>query len=165
MAQDKYPLVQLEQIKKKRLDEAERLLAEKKRILEDETRKLRKIENERDKVKEHKQEKLDQLRDELDSGTTSDKVEQMKRYLDVVDERLAQKEAKVKEQQKHVNAAEQAVEEARIQLNRKLQEVEKIKLHRNEWQKGVDLEELRKEGIETDELGAAMHTLRKKRGD
>jgi flagellar biosynthesis chaperone FliJ len=159
----KYPLEQIKEIKKKRLEEAEKVLAEKKRLLEIEQEKLRKREAERDEVKNHKRDKLEQLRAELDAGTTSDKIKQMKDYLKVVDERLEQKEAKVIEQQKHVTAAEEAVEHARLNYIKKEKESEKMKYHEKEWEKEVEREELRKEEIAMDELGSATHEQRKKK--
>lgn len=158
---EKYPLEQLATIKQKKLEEAERVLQEKKRLLELEEAKLAERQKERDKVKEHKDAKLQQLRDELDAGTTSDKVQQMKYYLKVVDEQLKQKETKLKEQQKVVDAAQSAVETARQDLLKKQQDVEKLKMHRKEWEQEMRREEVRKEQIETDETGASLHTIRK----
>lgn len=158
----KYPLEQLAQIKQKKLEEAERALEERKRQLEKEETKLEAVEKERDKVKGHKESKLAQLRKKLDEGTTSDKIQQMKQYLKVVDEQLVQKQAKVKEQQKHVDAAKHQVEEARKDLFKKQQAVEKLKIHRKEWDKEMKAIEEHKESLEGDEIGSAMHTIRKK---
>lgn len=161
MNDQRYPLQQLADIKKKRLEEAERILREKKELLEKEEEKLRAVQKERDEVLEHKQEKLTQLREELDKGSTSDKIQQMKQYLKVVDEDLALKERKVQDQQKQVDKAAEEVEKARQNYVQKERDVEKIAMHRKEWGKEVRLEELRQEGITTDELGSAMFTLRK----
>ena len=88
---DKYPLHQLVRIKQRRLEEAERILKEKKEILEKEKEKLKKIEAERDQTFQHKKDKMDQLRQELDKGTTSDKIEMMRDYIKVVEEELDRK--------------------------------------------------------------------------
>jgi len=158
----KYPLEQLVLIKQKKLEEAERLLAEKKRLLEKEEAKLLEVEKERDKVKSHRIAKLDQLRQKLDEGTTSDKIQQGKRYLKVVDEQLLQKEAKVKIQKKQVEAAQTQVEEARKDLFKKQQAVEKLIIHRKEWDKEMKAIVEHQENLESDELGSAMHLLRKR---
>lgn len=157
-----YPLEQLETIKKKKLEDAEKNLRDKKQLLIKEQEKLAELEKERDKVKEHRMAKLTQLRENLDAGTSTDKLQQMKQYLKVVDEQLKQKEHKVKEQQKQVDAAEKQVEAARQEVFKRHQDVEKMRLHHEEWNKQEQAEELRKEGIEGDELGSAMHTLRKR---
>ena len=163
MSKIHYPLEQLAQIKAKRLEESEKILQEKKLLLEKEENKLKELEKERDKVKLHKQEKLQQLRDELDSGTTTTKIQQMKYYMKEVDEKLKQKELKVKDQNKHVENAKQAVDNARKDMLEKQQDVEKMRLHREEWEKEKKayLEHL--EGIETDEIGTTIH-IKQKRG-
>lgn len=87
----------------------------------------------------------------------------MKAYLKVVDEKLKAKEQKVKEQQKHVETAQKQVEQARQDFLKKQQDVEKLRIHREEWEKEMRqlLEHL--EGVESDELGSAMHARKKAR--
>lgn len=159
----KYPLEQLVLIKQKKLEDAERLLTERKKELEKEEEKLQAVEKERDKVLSHKQAKLTQLREQLDQGTTSDKVQESKRYLKLVDEQLAQKQQKVKEQEKKVEAAKVKLEEARQDLFKKQQAVEKLKIHHKEWEKEMKHLEEFQEGLQGDEIGSAMHILRKKK--
>jgi flagellar biosynthesis chaperone FliJ len=158
----KYPLAQLAVIKGKKLEEAERTLRDKKEALLQEENKLRAVEQERNVVREHKHAKLNQLREVLDSGTTSTKVQQMKQYLKVVDEQLRQKESKVAEQKKRVDAAAHAVESARQDLFKKQRDVEKLQIHRKEWDKEMKAVEEHKEAVEADELGSAMHTRKKR---
>ena len=157
----KYPLEQVAIIKQKKCDEAEKVLKEKKNALIKEEEKLASLTKERDKVKEHRQAKLDQLRERLDAGERTDKIQQMKQYMKVVQENLKVRETKVKEQQKQVEAAEKQVETARQDYIKKQHEVEKLALHRKEWEKEQKLLEEQKESLETDELGSAMHVLRK----
>ncbi|MEX0961711.1 MAG: type III secretion T3S chaperone [Simkaniaceae bacterium] len=159
----KYPLQQLQTIKKKRLEEAERLLKEKKETLSQEEERLLEAEKIRDKTLHHRDKKVAQLQEEFSKGTTSDRIETADRYLKVVGEELKKKEMKVVEQKLVVEKAEKAVEAARKEMLQKQQDVEKLKIHKKEWQKQARLEEKRKDDIETDELGSAMHTLRKKR--
>ncbi len=157
-----YPLEQVALIKAKRLEESEKILLEKKKLLIKEEEQLDIFEKEKEKVKHHKEEKLTQLRNELDSVSTTLKIQQMKYYLKDVDEKLKQKEIKVKEQKKKLEAAVLAVEVARKDMLKKQQDVEKISIHRKEWEKEkkVYLEEL--EAIENDELGTTSF-LRQKR--
>lgn len=156
--EQKYPLAQLVLIKQKKLEEAEKNLRDKKKALEEENAKLKTVELERNKVKEHRFAKLTQLREKMDEGAPSDKIQQIRYYLKEVDQKLAQKEQKVKEQKKHVETAEKNVEIARADLLKKQQDVEKMRMHREEWEKEMKTIELHKEGIETDEMGSALHT-------
>jgi hypothetical protein len=158
----KYPLEQLALIKQKKLEEAERVLTERKEQLEKEQKQLLVVEKERDEVKHHREDKLAQLRQKLDEGSTTDKIQEGKRYLKIVDEKLSQKQVKVTEQQKKVNTASDLLEEARKDLFKKQQAVEKLKIHRKEWEKEMKALEAYQEDLEGDEIGSAMHLLRKR---
>lgn len=155
-----YPLEQIAIIKQKKLDEAEKALREKKKALEREQEKLAAVEKERDEVKDHRFAKLTQLREKMDEGAPSDKIQQMRNYLKVVDEKLKSKEIRVKEQQKHVETAKQQVEAARNDLIKKQQDVEKMQMHRKEWEKEMHTLAEQKEAVETDEMGAVLHQRR-----
>lgn len=163
---DKYPLEQVLEIKKDRVDKAEQVVKEKQRTLEIEQEKLRQVEMERDAAKEHHDDKLAQLRKVLDEGTTSPEVQQMKAYLKVVKEKLAKEEGKVKEQKKQVKKAEEELESAKLNLKQKRIEVQKIEMHKEEWTKEANKERLREETRIHDELGQTIHQAnkRKKRG-
>jgi flagellar biosynthesis chaperone FliJ len=157
----KYPLDQLVAIKQKRLEEAERVLAEKKAILAQEEQKLITLEKKRNEVKEHYQAKLAQFREKLDAGTATDKIQQMKYYLKLVAEDLKVEEQKVQAQIKVVAAAQQQVDLARQELFKKQKDVEKLKIHHKEWQHEAHRIEEQKEGVFNDEMGSAMHTIKK----
>lgn len=157
-----YPLEQLIPIKKNRFDQAVKILEEKKALLDKEKAKLYDITRQRDEVLSHKKAKLEQLRNKLDEGTTSDKVQQMKVYLKVVDGKLAEKEKKVVEQQKAVDAAQKQVDLATEQVFQRKKDLEKLEMHKTEWQKEADYLIGQKEAAEQDEQGSATHALRKK---
>jgi flagellar biosynthesis chaperone FliJ len=157
-----YPLEQIATIKQKKFDEAEKVLREKKKALEHEEEKLAVVEKERDEVKTHRFAKLTQLREKMDEGAPSDKIQQMRYYLKIVDEKLKAKESKVKDHQKLVENAKQQVENARADLLKKQQDVEKIQLHRKEWEKEVKATLEHKEGVESDEMGSNLHQRRKR---
>lgn len=144
------------------MEDAEKVVLEKRKALELEQEKLKEREKERDQVKTHKQDKLQQLRDELDSGTTSEKIIQMKAYLKTVDERLKVEEKKVFDQKALVKTAEQNLENAQEDLKRKRQEVDKLLTHRKDWQKEVAKEEEIIEGREQDEIGSVMYLSNKR---
>lgn len=159
----KYPLEQLATIKQKKLDEAERELNEKKEALEKEKEKLKKAEKIRDEAKQHKGDKLQQLRDELDQGTTSNVIQRMKHYLKVVDEDLFTKQQKVSAQEKEVDKAKKALEKARQVFFQRQKDVEKLKMHRQEWKGEMLLLMAHEDEIVNDEIGSSMHIVNKKR--
>ena len=158
---ESYPLEQVALIKQKKLEEAEKFLKEKKEALKKAEEKLKEVEKERDKVKEHRTDKLVQLRESLDEGLPSHKIEQMRHYLKVVDEKLKVKEHKVKEQKKQVDEAHKQVEMARTDYLKRQQDVEKLRLHKEAWEKEMKFLSDRAEGLEGDELGSAMHARKK----
>lgn len=160
--QPQYPLEQVISIKKNRFDQAIKTLEVKKEILEKAYERLYELTQEWEEVKTHKQEKLDQLRDALDSGTTSDKVQQMKAYLKVVDERVAEKKKKVDAGQKTVDAAQTQVDLATDDLFQKKKDLEKLELHKKEWTKVAAYELERKEEAEHDEQGSAGYSRSQK---
>ena len=83
-----YPLEQVISSKKNRFDRAIKTLEEKKAILEKAYELLFDVTQEKEEVAQHRQNKLDQMRKALDEGTTTDKIQQMKAYLKIVDENL-----------------------------------------------------------------------------
>lgn len=157
-----YPLEQLMTIKKNRFDQAVKTLEEKKALLEKAYEKLYDVTQERDEVKEHKVAKLNQLRNSLDEGTTTDKIQQMKAYLKVVETKLADKEKKVVEQQKQVDLAQKQVDLATDELFQRKKDLEKLEIHKKEWEKEVRYWTEQKEAVEHDEQGSATHSIRKK---
>lgn len=162
MAKINYPLKQVMEVKERRVEEAEKIVLIKQQALKAEEEKLKQQEAARDQVKKHRSDKLTQLREELDHSTTSPKVQQMKAYLKIVDERLVVEEKKVEEQKKRVETATKELEDAKHELNLRRLEVEKLVTHRTGWikekQKELELAEER----EMDEIGNVIHGMRNK---
>lgn len=159
----KYPLDQLAAIKQRRLEEAEKVLADKKSILAKEEEQLAVVEKERDEVKSHRDDKLQQFRSEMDAGMRTDKMQQMRQYLKLVNEKLKVEETKVLKQQQVVEAAEKAVETARQDLFKKQKDIEKLNIHKDEWKREMRYMEEHRLGNENDEMGSAIHNARKKK--
>jgi flagellar biosynthesis chaperone FliJ len=158
-----YPLMQVSQIKQRRLEEAEKMLKERKEQLQKEEEALKVAIAKRDKVLEHRKEKLRKHLAEMDQGTSSEKILQAERYIKkVVDEDLKKEEKKVKEQQEVVKKAEKAVEIARLDMVKRNQEVEKMRLHQADWEKEQSLIEMQAENLEMDELGSSTFVRKKK---
>jgi hypothetical protein len=158
---NKYPLDQLMRIKKKRFDQALEVLEEKTRLLKQEQVKLHKKERSRDEVLDHKDDKIAQLREELDSGTTTDKIQQMKYYLEVVDERLLKKENEVKDQKDVVKQAIKAFDVAKNEMIARKKDLEKLEIHKKQWRREMKYYENREIAKEQDELGSARHSVKK----
>jgi flagellar biosynthesis chaperone FliJ len=158
-----YPLQDVLLVKYRRVEQAEKVVKEKMELLRLEEEKLKKREEERNKVRNHRIEKLQQLRDTLDHASSSPKIQQMKAYLKVVDEKLILEEKKVVEQKEQVKIAEKNLEAARQELKKKRLEVDKLEQHREEW-----VMEMKKEldiidGREMDELGQLIYELNKRK--
>lgn len=161
MNNPKYPLHQIVMIKKRRLEEAERFLKQKKEELIKEEEKLVKVKEERDLTLKHFEEKHDQLKSVQSQPALADEIESIKLYIKTVQVELEEKQEKVKNQQAEVAKAEEAVKAARANMLKKQQEVEKLRLHEKSWKQEIRLEELRKEGIETDDLGTTSFSQKK----
>jgi flagellar biosynthesis chaperone FliJ len=157
-----YPLEQLMSIKKNRFDQAVKTLAEKKAVLEKAVAKLEELTKERDKVLQHRMEKLTQLRDKLDAGTTTDKIQQMKYYLKTVEEKLAERQKKVADQKKQVDLAQKQVDLATEEVFQKKKDLEKLEMHKKEWEKEVRYLTEQKSATEHDEQGSATHEARRR---
>jgi len=157
----RYPLEQVIEIKKNRFDQAVRTLEEKKEILEKAYETLFDLNQALDEIKSHKQAKLDQIRDALDEGTSSDKIQQMKAYLKVVDEKVLEQKKKRDAQQTVVDEAQKQVDLATDDLFQKKKDLEKLELHKKDWEKEDARELERKEESEHDEQGSAgYHRLK-----
>lgn len=159
-----YPLLQVLQIKERRVEQAEKVVLEKEKALQIEQKKLAQAEAERDKAVEHKNEKLRQLREEMDHATTSPKIQQMKAYLKVVDERVKVENKKVETQKEQVRIAEENLEAAKEDLRIKRREVDKLLTHRKEWVAEMQIEINLAQEKELDEVGTISYLSRKRRG-
>lgn len=161
-AQLSYPLEQIIKVKERRVEEQEKVVKQKQEILQKEKEKLAEREKDRDKAKKHLADKLQQLRNEMDGGTTTDKIQQMKAYLNVAKEKLLIEEKKVKDQMVQVQQAEEVLEKEKEILKMRRQEVDKLKSHKKDWLKEARKELEIIEGREQDELGSTSF-LNKKR--
>ena len=157
-----YPLLQVLQIKKRRVEDAERVVLEKRNLLKQEEDKLKQREKERDKVRNHHESKLKQMREEMDGGTTSPKILQMKAYIKVVQENLKTEEKKVNDQKEQVKIAERNLDQAIQELKFRRLEVDKLMTHKHDWEKEVRKEEEIIEGREQDEIGSVVYMMHRK---
>lgn len=162
MDTSKYPLENLIIIKQNRFDAAVKTLEEKKELLEKAYEKLFIATEARDQVLQHRRAKLEQMKEAFDEGTNTDEIQKMQSYLKVVKERLIEKEKKVTQEQAQVDLAQKQVDLATDELFQRKKDLEKLQMHKKEWQKEADYWTKRKEAGEQDEQGTAGHVLRKK---
>lgn len=158
-----YPLEQIIKVKQRRVEEQEKVVKAKEAALEKEKQKLKEREAERDKAKQHHADKLAQLRAEMDHGTTTDKIQQMKLYLNVAKEKVQIEEKKVKDQADQVELANKALKAAQEELKIKRQEVDKLQNHKIDWIKEMRKELEIIEGREQDELGSTVFLSNKRK--
>lgn len=154
-----YPLKQVIEVKQRRVDEAEKVVKEKQAALEKEQDVLKQKEADRDKAKQHSAAKLKQMREEMDKGTTSPKIQQMRAYFKVTKERLTVEEKKVKDQKAQVETAEKNLDAAKANLKIKRQEVDKLLTHKKDWMKEMQKEQEIIEGREQDEIGSTLFSI------
>jgi hypothetical protein len=160
-----YPLEQVLEIKRKRVKDAERALQEAKQELARQEEILKQKEKERDIVLKHRNEKLAQIRAEMDlvgETTTSQKILQMKDYLKVVAKKLLEEEKKVEEQKGKVREAEEKVRAAKEHLRLKILEVDKLEIHKKDWLAEVKTELQLEEDRELDEIGSIIYQGRQR---
>lgn len=160
MVMEAYPLEEILKIKIKRMEDAEKVVQEKRRILEAEKEKLAERERERDRALAHHDSKLNQMRQAMDEGTTSDEIQMMKAYLNVCKENVQIEEKKVQEQQSQVELAAKNLEVAREEWLERRKDVDKYEEHKEEWTKIMRREEQLAEEAEQEEIGNTMFLSR-----
>lgn len=165
MAKNKliYPLQQVLEIKQRRVDEAERVVKEKKRLLEKEEEKLRGYQAAYKKVDDHHQDKLEQLRSEMDEGAQPHEITRMKNYLKEVKIKRIEEQRKVDRQKKMVEQAEKKLEEAKKVLREKRLEVDKLEMHKKDWMHQQYKEIQKQEAKYLDEVGSLVFLSNKRR--
>jgi len=151
-----YPLLDVLNVKRKRIDDAKRLVQKREEELAEEAEKLKKCEEARDVVKQHLNDKYDQLRREFEQSTNTDKIQRIRAYIDVVKVKLEEENKKVEEQKKQVEQAEKNLEEAKELLKMRMREVDKLEKHKEEWLKVARREMELEEAKELDEIGSVM---------
>ena len=157
-----YPLAQVLEIKERRVEKQEKVVKEKEEELQKEQEKLKEREAERDKTIRHLEDKINQMFEEFEKGTTSPKILQFRAYIKVVKERVKVAEKKVEEQKEQVKIAEQHLAEAQEELKKKRNEVDKIKSHREGWEKEMRRELEIIEGREMDEIGNISYLVQQR---
>jgi hypothetical protein len=165
MKKRKYPLAQIEEIKKRRLEDAEKILREKRTELDVAEKDLDEKRKALNATQAVKLEMIEKYYEDIKKGTTSILMERHDSYIrEVMNVKLAEEKKKVDDQKKVVKQAVLALEKAREERLKKNQELEKIHIHKKEWTKDMKKEmDLEEAGV-SDELGTSMHARNMKKG-
>ena len=155
MKSKKYPLNQVAAIKKKRYDQAVSELKARKKALENEIKKLEELKQFRQKEQENVDQRLNNLREAMDEGSTSEKIKSKKASLEVGQEKLVGAKKQVDDQSEVRNKAEDDVKKATENLTRCQKDVEKLKIHEEEWTKEEKLAMKKKVADVQEEIGSA----------
>ncbi|MBN1914485.1 MAG: type III secretion T3S chaperone [Parachlamydiales bacterium] len=162
MLEEKYPLEQLARIKKKRFEDAIKILEQKSDLLKKEQKKYKELEAKREEIQLHKKAKIEQLQASIAEGTTSNKIQQKKQYIEVVSERLLEQMAKVEKQKMALKKAQKDFDEAKTELFNRKKDIEKLDIHKAEWKKEIHKMYEQAEALEQDEIGSIRYTMQKK---
>lgn len=162
MKKQKYPLEEIAAIKKRRLEEAEKVLREKRETLNKEEKILL---EKKQAVQNSQKLKLDMLEKhfkKIEEGTTSEVLERHDTYIkEIINPKIAEEKKAFEDQKKVVKEAKIALEKAREERLKKNQDLEKINIHKKEWTKEAKKELSIEEAGVADELGTSMHSRKK----
>lgn len=165
MKKRQYPLSQLADIKKRRLEEAEKVLKEKRDALDLAEKELITRRKALNASQTLKLEIIEKHYAETKEGTTSNIIDRHDKYIqEVINVKLNEEKKKVDEQKKVVKAAKADLEEARADRLKKHQALEKMHIHEKEWTKDMKKEVAIEEASVADELGTSMHARKMKKG-
>ena len=158
MKKKEYPLKEIIEIKKRRLEEAEKILRQKQDALVEAEKNLtekKKLLNASEKVK---LEMIEKHYKKIENGTTADVMERHNHYIqEVINVKIAEEKKKVEAQKKVVQEAHVALDKARAERLEKHKDLEKIHTHEKEWSKEAKKELEIFEAIVEDEIGTIIH--------
>jgi hypothetical protein len=161
-----YPLIDVERIKKKRLEEAEKVLRRARETLATEEKQLVKDKKALDEIIAHKKETIEEYFSKFETEKmTGEKIETTLNYVkNIIEEKIKVARKTYEEQKNRVKKAQEALDAARHDHYLKNQDLEKIQLHYKEWLKGEHKIELLAEENLMDELGSNMYSSKKDQG-
>ncbi len=160
-----YPAEQILGLRQKAVEEAERLLRERRLATERERQKLAKLKEERLEIDRRKAAAQDEFQKRL--GQPGANIMMENERLVAYEKRCvveaAAKDAEIRQQDAEVKRAESREQDAKFELNQRIKELEAIKEHKKEWEKETrrELEEAEERKLE--EIGEVMHTTRERK--
>ena len=165
MAKPKYRLQALLTIKARLKKKAEMALARALIELKEAREKLEELEREKEEIVERWHEARDEMNREMQTGVAVKKGNVHVNFLRKLKEDEEAKQEEIEDQEHVVEDCELAVAAARREYIDAAKELQVMEKHKELWEKKVREEITRKEQKEMDELGGAIHQLRKWRGE
>ena len=164
MKKPKYPLQQITDIKKRRLEEAEKILKKKREILQQEENTLKEKRNLLNASQKAKLDMIEKHYIKIQEGISTVLMDAHNKYIkEVMNVKIDEDRENVKKQKKVVEKAKIDLDNARKDRLQKNQELEKMHIHKKDWKKQVDKELMIQEGVISDEMGMGIHFRNKKR--
>ncbi|MCK5787662.1 MAG: hypothetical protein KAH32_01520 [Chlamydiia bacterium] len=157
----KWELDDLIDVKKRREDTALRKLRIKQEELAKQERIMLKIQQEYENAKSAVSNQIDILHNEMRTGTSRQKVEDRKYYIDLLKEGVVVAKESMNKQEIEVDKASENVKKARQDVIYASKEINKLKEFRKEWAKDTKERMLEEEENEIDEVGELIFDNRR----
>ena len=165
MPKPKYRLEALLRIKARMKKRAEMALARAIIELKEAKEKLKKLEEEKEKIVERWEEARREMKAEMATGIMVKKSNVHVNFMRKLKEDEEAKQEEIEDQEAVVEDCEAAVARARREYIDAAKELQIMEKHKDLWEKKVRHEISRKEERELDELGSSIHQLRRWRGE
>lgn len=158
-----YPLLDVERIKQKRLEEAEKVLRKAREALALEEKQLAKDKKSLQEIIDRKKEIIEEYFAKFEKEKmTGEKIESTLGYVkNIVEEKIEKAKKKYEAQKTRVKKARDDLDVARHDHYLKNQDLEKIHLHYKDWLKEQKALGLLAEQNLMDELGSNIYTSKK----
>lgn len=165
MAKPKYRLEALLRIKARMKKRAEMALARAIIELKKAKERLEELKEEKERIVERWEEARKEMRAEMDAGVVVKKGNVHVNFMRKLKEDEEAKQEEIEDQEAVVEDCEAAVARARREYIEAAKQLQIMEKHKELWEKKVKAELTRREQKEMDELGGAIHQLRKWRGE
>jgi flagellar export protein FliJ len=165
MPKAKYRLQALLAIKVRMKKKAEIALARALKELKEAKEKLEELEKEKEEIIERWKEARAEMKRDERAGTMVKRSNVHVNFMRKLKEDEEAKQEEIEDQEQVVEDCETAVVAARREYIDAAKELQVMEKHKELWEKKVRAEITRKEQKEMDELGGAIHQLRKWRGE
>ena len=165
MPPQKYRLQALLTIKARLKKKAEMALARALMELKEAKEKLKRLEEEKEEIIEEWKEARAEMKRDEQAGISVKKSNVHVNFMRKLKEDEEAKQEEIEDQEQVVEDCETAVAVARRDYIDAAKELQIMEKHKELWEKKIKAELNRKEQKEMDELGSAIHQLRKWRGE
>ena len=165
MAKQRYRLQALLTVRRQLKRKAEDVLGRAIRRLKEEQDRLKKYEEEKEKLIKTKDDARYDLSAKMNMGAMAGEGHVHVNFLRKLEEDIEEKEKEIEEQMLQVEEAEDGVALARREYIDACKALKIMEKHKELWAKKVKAELNRKEAQEMDEIGQIIHQMRKWRGE